>query len=482
MLKSEHDEMVKLKKFDPRVLPVPLPLWGHLANRAYNELYIIKRSPVKWDWYVHGITFLPFEFLILTPMSSYSFETLVMPFDAWIWTATLISFGATVAILTVLTASSHLKGSLFKNFWDKVFWTISVIFDQTDTEFTSVEFKSTSGSVTRMLQVWIAIWYFITFFLGMVYKGSLFSWLTATLPLTVPTSLESLVDSDWPIVTITAGKTELGATSILKFSIIPDLLYGIKPSTELTGEGKMYNFLTKLNNKVEFITGNVFEIGLNVTENRRVQSFSNSTVKFNLPCVILDEVSKLNALVGGITMFTNPAIVRNHEMTPFISRVPWHGERNFLYPLFARGLGQLVQSGIFSKWDQFDQISEQLGGARGLNKTHKGIVTKSRYNMVREVKKKIQFAEASAVSISAMKYAFSFCAMILCLGLVAFVGEVYNFGNVANNFANNFASWRNPTDIVYFNRDEVRQKLGDTGRKGRADKVDFDVPQFRFVW
>jgi hypothetical protein len=88
------------------------------------------------------------------------------------------------------------KYSPMRNFCDKFFWSISVIFDQTDDGFTSFEFKGSNG----MVAIWIGIWYFFAIILGIVYKGSLYSYMTSSLPPAVPKTLETAVDSGWPIM------------------------------------------------------------------------------------------------------------------------------------------------------------------------------------------------------------------------------------------------------------------------------------------
>jgi hypothetical protein len=195
----------------------------------------------------------------------------------------------------------------------------------------------------------------------------------------------------------------------------------------------MYGFLTKLKNSVNVVQGNKFEIGLNITQGSPLNSMNSSFVNFKLPVILLDRSSDIELLVEGIQLFSKTAaVVRNYEMLPFMIRTPWCGPRNLLYPILANGLGQLVQSGIYFKWEQLEQVKLQLFEAKRLKN---GTLSSSEYKMIyaksmSRLKKEIIFSEATSVSFQAMKYAFAYCAIMLSFGFVAFLIEIQTLTKV----------------------------------------------------
>ncbi len=208
---------------------------------------------------------------------------------------------------------------------------------------------------------------------------------------------------------------------MLKDIIIGDLLSGLEKTD------KMYGFLTKLKNRVGVVEGNKFEIGLNITQGSPLNSMNSSFVNFKLPVILLDRSSDIELLVEGIQLFSKTAaVVRNYEMLPFISRTPWCGPRNLLYPILAQGLGQLTQSGIYFKWEQIVQIKRQLSEAKRLKN---GTLSSNDYKMIYvksmcRLKPEVIFSEATPVSFQAMKYTFALCAIILALGLFVLIIEI----------------------------------------------------------
>jgi hypothetical protein len=196
----------------------------------------------------------------------------------------------------------------------------------------------------------------------------------------------------------------------------------------------------KLANKLKVVSGNKFEIGLNITQGIPLKSLNFSTTDIKFPVILLDPSSDIDLVVEGIQLFSKSvAVVRNYEMLPFINRMPWAGPRNLLHPILAQGLGQLVQSGIYFKWEQLYQAKKQLKEATGLKH---GSLSRSEYRMIyvklmSQLKQEIVFSEANSVSLESTKYVFAICAIILFFGLVAFVIEIQTSSSVKKlNYCN----------------------------------------------
>ncbi|OXA54400.1 Histidinol-phosphate aminotransferase 2 [Folsomia candida] len=303
---------------DLNTFPVSTPTFQDLVNKNFNEKFVRNRS-----------------------------ETLMMPFDSETWLLMLLSvFGV---ILTAVSFS-RMKTTLRENMWNKTFWTISTILGQTDADWTRAEFLNCGGKWF----IFIGVWYAVIFLLDNFYQGELFSCMTAKLGPYVPSKLDQLLqETDWDIVTMSdAWRNNKFPESILTVGMIPDLLAA-------TGNNGRKKFLQKLSERTKYISGNKFQIASNISGKLGVTSTNGTIVEINLPIIVFDRVVETEMFVEAIQSFLNPIVVRNHAMTPFNSRVPWVGKRNFLYPLYSRGLGQLDQSGIFGQWKKFINLAKK---------------------------------------------------------------------------------------------------------------------------
>ncbi|OXA55026.1 hypothetical protein Fcan01_10473 [Folsomia candida] len=391
-------------------LPTSTPTFKNIANKNFNEKHIMSRSPERKVWYVHAIDYLPYIFLVIVPKIEMSFETLIMPFDSAMWLLTLLSvFGV---ILTTVYFS-RIKTTLRENTWNKTFWTISTILGQTDGDWTAAEFLNCGGKAL----IFIGVWYAVIFLLGNLYQGELFSCMTAKLGPYVPPKLDQLLqDTDWDVVTMSEALLSIGGSaSILTMALIPGLLEG-------TRDNQTRKFLNKLRERTKLMSGNKFQLASNISEKVGVTSTNGRMVGVNLPIIVLDREVETEIFVEAIKLFLDPIVVRNHAMTPFNSRVPWVGKRNFLYPLYSRGLGQLEQSGIYGQWKKLGILAGKMRqGYLFLEGNSKSIFLRKMLHVGgNDVRK---FAVWEPLSYEAMRYSFAFCCVLLGLGVAFFAME-----------------------------------------------------------
>ncbi|OXA53995.1 hypothetical protein Fcan01_11538 [Folsomia candida] len=392
------------------VMIVLTPIFDMLADKTFNQNVFRPRSPHKNAWYVHGTHYLPFLFVVIAPKVKLSFETIAAPFDSATWALILVASGSMVILLTLLTTRFS------NNFSNAAFSTISTIFGQTD---------STGLQPSRrnriLLPVLVLLWGEVTFLLGNFHQGAVFSCMTATLSPTVPNGFYTLVDeTDWDFVTMTAavGGRDYGAIgSILQHSILPDLV--------TSGNKLWQKSFPKLHRRTKFLSGNKFATGYNISHGLDVLSTNGELVKVKPPLVLLDVREEVDLLVEGVAFFARDLIVlRNHGETPFISRVPWISRRNFFHPLFAHGLGRLVQSGIYGYWNKLgegaDQVSQAGEFLRGAN------FKLFRTMALTKVEREVAFSEANPVSWDVMKEAVSLCVMGGLMGLTCFGVELFS--------------------------------------------------------
>ncbi|OXA45283.1 hypothetical protein Fcan01_19890 [Folsomia candida] len=382
--------------FSRNVIIASRPIYNTLADKRFNELNIMQRSLTKTVWYNYAINYIPFTFVVVVQREM-SFGTLMMPFDKWTWT---LSIATLIGVVVASTGFNLGRGDSFlkilSTVWNQLYRIISTIFGQPDMRI---------GRISRRGRVLIftGVWYATVFVLGNFYQGALCSCMTSIGIPNVPQELaDLLVHTDFDIVTMSQVTTDFNGLKAIKSTLsaamIPDLL-------RASNSPSSTKFLQTLNQRTQFLTGNIFEIGFNISRNYGITSENATSVSIQLPFVILDRIYELNTLIESLTMFSNPIVLRNHAITPFVSLVPWHGKRNFLYPMFSEELGHLLQSGIYYQWQKYKNADIQRNYA-------KNILTIKEFKMfsakkMSESEKEINFMEASSVSFNAMKYAFA---------------------------------------------------------------------------
>ncbi|OXA55023.1 hypothetical protein Fcan01_10470 [Folsomia candida] len=203
--------------------------------------------------------------------------------------------------------------------------------------------------------------------------------------------------------------------SSLTAGMMPDLLAG-------TRNNLRKEFLQMLRDRTIFLSGNKFQLASNISGKLEVTSTNEALVMVNLPIIVLDRVLQADMFVEAIQSFLDPIVVRNHSMTPFNSRVPWVGKRNFLYPLYSRGLGQLEQSGIYGQWKKFgDLAKKRRQGYMFLKGRSRSIFLRKMLHVGGNAL--VQFSAWEPVSFEAMQYAFAFCCVLKVVGVACFAME-----------------------------------------------------------
>ncbi|OXA44647.1 Glutamate receptor 3.7 [Folsomia candida] len=394
-----------------------LPFHGEVADKELIDSIISSRyrNPYQYVVYTEALWQLPFTYVIVSESARMNdMYSLVMPFDKFIWMANISSLFLVVITFTTLTNGSVnvKKNKVFKNITSKLFWTLRSLFAQPSTNV-----KREFDNLFKF-SPWIVSWYFVAFILGITYQGSLSSCLTAQILPNVPKTLEELVASTIPIITTTAGGIGDKRISVLKETINDIKIY------HKNGDDPFLNSILRLYNSTIFVDGDGINISYNISTRKSIGAGESATfvLKSGL-FAVMDLGKELETLLEGLSLLLpSLVVIRNHEMAKFIIRVPWYGHRNFLYPLFSRGLGQLEQSGIYERWQVLQDIKERL-------KTSKRAVSREQYRAmlvksVTKVRAEVKFAEADPVSVEVLKYVFILCVSLSGGGLVAFFSEI----------------------------------------------------------
>lgn len=372
--------------------------------------------------YIHGVLHSPFALAtVVSTKRVASFAALLVPMDQETWILSFVAFLTCVVAFVGLTYTT--KKEALKNIRDKLFWSTSVLLVQMDETFTLKQFKK-----GYKLAACFGTWYFFCFIIGLVYSGGLFASLTTPVPPQVPQDLKGFVDAKFPIFTTTPVMFDSLVTSFLKRVTIPDFKKGLNEFDSL------YKFLINLEQRITFLYGEGAAIAHKLSEGLRIQSDTGAppVALDSSLFAILDVTERLEPFLQGVNVFLNRSFIRRHgEVDLFQQRSFFSEDVNFFYPFFSKILGQLEESGLLGRWEKTETIIRRmLEIKRTVDKRE------SRMFFIRSFypwKNPVHFEEADNVSIAAMKYAFSLCAIALILSIGVFVVENYQV----------FLNWRN---------------------------------------
>jgi hypothetical protein len=355
---------------------------------------------------------------------------MLSPFDLWMWLGTIFSCLSFV-VVCVFILRYKMKREL-------VLWTVSALLQQTDESATMELFKNIRWKYVGLILTWL----FASFLLSSFYQGALFSSLTTSVPPKVPASLTEALAMKFPLMTTGCyiqflSKEPGKCKSYLHSIIIPDLLY--KRETE----DAFFSFVKDVNDTVSFLDGRHLALVRNMSEELQVRILINGLETdtkmpdtFGLFSSSADSEEFSQAMKW---YFPEKMQVKVQDLNPFIFRSPWVGSLNAFYIMFSRGLVNLIEGGIYHRWEKHHSLSLQLSQITEFleNSTlpvtaaaaTASIVPSSFGNIymrfvIADKTRVITFNEANPVSLSVMKVPFVICLILAGLGALILASEL----------------------------------------------------------
>ncbi|OXA45877.1 hypothetical protein Fcan01_19227 [Folsomia candida] len=224
----------------------------------------------------------------------------------------------------------------------------------------------------------LTVWYLGGRYITMdnLYVGSIYSFLSAVKPPIVPGRLDTIVNSDIPIVTLT------------------------------------------------YFTSSYYSKQRNV-EQSKFPPFLNSSLGLDpsKPWAILDEEKTLKEFTsfvkwGGI----RKSISATDASTPLTnSKIGLSlGRKTFLFPIFQKGFGQLSSSGLILRWYKLSELYCPLELVYQMNdKNYKRYLL----NAISGAREQVTFHESDPVSMKSVKEIYALCGMCLIFGIVSIIVE-----------------------------------------------------------
>ncbi len=293
------------------------------------------------------------------------FDTaLIGPFDNLTWISILITLStlSTVFFVMISYSTIHLDAlRKVENFLRIYLYFCGTLLDQSVSDL--VTQLPVSGHVTKPLSkiLWLS-WYFSAFLLAQLYKGEMFSFLTNSQEPDYPTTLENLTRSDLFIYSFT-GLVIVGK---------PMATYDFYLLEVMTASNARYpDYYNKFKDSLKFVYHWLFGMR-DFTRNMYVQNHKHLIDKNKTDLKEFGEVIPQNFAsfdyIKHVIMHRQllQLYFPNKWMSPlvpilgYMSTMPWTVDKNSFYPIFKRGLGQIFESGLYNRWDNYHDSANGL--------------------------------------------------------------------------------------------------------------------------
>lgn len=336
-----------------------------------------------------------------------------LPLDVPTWAASAVS----LLLISVLLAGIgfNKSGSLidFKsNFLQCTYWILSCLFGQ---------FHGTPAIIKLMgvySAIFVVLWVLMFFLMGTVfYQGAIFSSLVTVQSPNLPSTLQSVVDSQIQIITTTPYYSNLnGYGSMFKALFLEDEINAAQTGT------KHFRTLTDLKMRTKFIErASPFTLGLRISDSLPVKFDSGEVTSVMDTFAIINLEHDLVQILAGIKLKGDPQVVRSLEPSISIMHNPICVLGKIFLPQISQGFGQLAQSGLFQLWGDLDDGKELVSNVKKF--TSEDLSRQVILTHLFGIRRKIVHEDAEPVSISALDGFLLLVVGLFAVALVIFLSE-----------------------------------------------------------
>jgi len=335
----------------PDQYPVSNINQGAVASRGFTEIHFLRRGFTKQFWSIYGCSYNPYIFVTFFHMRHMYATTLLKPFDSTIWILSIIFLFVLPILMTWLT-SNYMRSGIVRRFRNIFLWSIAALLEQSDESMTrEFRLRELMGDSAAFLA---ASWLITCFVLGAGYKAAFSSVLTALLPPTVPQSIRELMNTGIMYGSTTKHYYLGNPYSTLRDQVITDLW------DNNAKDWSYNNFLHNFLQKCQFFNGSDMDLVSNISQNNPIR-LGNSLAFMPSTFAVISIEKDVLSFTRLMMKFTNLKGILNKDLSPFITRYPWYGDRTFFSVFFNEGLGRLYESGIYNYWKSNNEIYTQLG-------------------------------------------------------------------------------------------------------------------------
>jgi hypothetical protein len=243
--------------------------------------------------------------------------------------------------------------------------------------------------------------------MGNLYSGSIFSSLTADISPIVPKTLVELLHSELSIVTTriaTSNYTHF--LSLLKESVIPSTIFGLSQNSSFS------KLLLKLEEKSVFIRSYYVMDSVKIIKNINASeplSYLNNSVSTQNTFALIDLETNLNRILVPVKILAQRHIVENRDDLAITSITCGFSGKNFLSRKIFRGILELTEAGISTKWRSLTTTETIL---RYMFKIDNITYPSSFAKLMFKPRDPIVFSENQPISMKIMQYFLAVCLLL----------------------------------------------------------------------
>ncbi|CAL8105074.1 unnamed protein product [Orchesella dallaii] len=345
--------LIMMKHLNFTIVHNKSPRLSKIHGAVYTR-QIVNKNTRRWlsfnrlNLLGYAMNIKPYEYMIVLDHIPTHLDALLQPFDWLTWICLIVSSFMVAVILFIefktSNSSSPLK-TFILSLSSACLPTTGLLVDQPASNLSQLMKKH---SINTLL--WWQ-WSVVAVTLSQFYKGSLFSFLSNSPPPEVP-DLESILKTNTPIF------TQSSANCIQNFSIS-------KPCSTLR-DSVLRNLLenqfkhssldfTELYRSIYWPGSDSMIYLVGVMGNGRFINKKTNTTETLKSFVFIDTPEVVKLFKMQLTFFSGKWTSKAIPMPLFMNRDGWVMRENYLYILFKKVLAQLYESGLYNRWDDFDQ-------------------------------------------------------------------------------------------------------------------------------
>ncbi|OXA53334.1 hypothetical protein Fcan01_11615 [Folsomia candida] len=342
-----------------------------------------------------------FPFVVVTsrPSLQNDFATYLSPLDGPTWLFMLL-FSTVKAVILLSKNRVDVIGTILK--------INSLLLGQTGCPDCLAVFKS-----KMLLSVWLFGCYILT---GNLYAGGIYSTLTVMVSPPVPKTMEALVQSKLPVVTMTSFITWTDKNEPVMTSVVAAMIKAIQPPVS--------DIIKKFESQLIFPDPYRYFLPVFIDSVSNSSSIpllgGNASLDAGRPFGLLDE-EKITTFFGRtVNLKGKKFVVPNREETPFAYSVLVCGWANSFGPQIFSKMEAFESSGLKARWTEVTYFRRRLST---MKQHYENMSSKYFRKELAKAKAQIEFHESQPVSFLAVRYMFAVCAVISLLAGLVYLWE-----------------------------------------------------------
>ncbi|OXA59302.1 Glutamate receptor 1 [Folsomia candida] len=313
--------------------PLSQVVFGEPSGKSFNRARFLDPSVQKHVWFNYACSYNQYVLVMYSAKGQFNFLKLFQPMDSWLWIGLVVSYPLVGVLIWAVGCNTCDIKYTTTSIFNSLFLTFAILMEQ------SLIFSKTLRN-NKTTMVLLSSWILSSFIISTCYKGDLFSHLTMETPPPTPNSFEAVANSSIMIATSTKHFYMGQPYSTLKDYVLADLTYGESYS----------QFYAKFRHYAKLLKGKIHTVVQNMSTNKPVDT---DWGLIHMPQVFATASTKRDSdLMKVLVSRHTDYFIQEKKIgpNPYLSRMPWYGIKNEYTEMLVTTLGQLYESGIYSRW------------------------------------------------------------------------------------------------------------------------------------